>query len=45
MCSKLTLKTPDRPCSSVSVINFEHVNADWEFTFSQCRKKCDILLS
>ena len=44
MCSKLTIKTPDRPCSSVSVTNFEHVNADWEFTFSQCQKKCDILL-
>ena len=26
MCSKLTIKTP---CSSVSVVNFKQVNADW----------------
>ena len=34
-CSKLTIKTPERrhtyftPCSSVSIVNFEHDNADW----------------
>ena len=40
-CSKLTMKTPERclalllalniftPCSSVSMVNYEHVNADW----------------
>ena len=27
ICSKLTIKTP---CSSVSIINFEHVIAGWE---------------
>ena len=48
VCSKLTIKTPERPhwrpsgvfivnfehiytsCSSVSVVNFEKVNADWD---------------
>ena len=48
ICSKLTIKTPERhqwrrsgvfivdfehyftPCSCVSIVNFEHVNADWE---------------
>ena len=46
ICSKLTIKTPERrqwrrsgvftvnlyftPCSSVSIVNFEHVNAGWE---------------
>ena len=30
ICSKLTIKTPEeRPCSNVSVVNFEQVNADW----------------
>ena len=34
ICSKLTIKTPERrqwltPCSSVSIVNFEQVNADW----------------
>ena len=27
-CSKLTIKTPER--RHFGVINFEHVNADWE---------------
>ena len=41
MCSKLTIKTPERrqwrifwtyftPCSSVSIVNFEQVIAGWE---------------
>ena len=49
ICSKLTMKTPERrhgvvlvsllltlnlfhftPCSRVSIVNFEQVNADWE---------------
>ena len=33
ICSKLTIKIPGTcftPCSSVSVVNFELVNADWE---------------
>ena len=39
ICSELTIKTPDRrrwccrtyftPCSSVSIVNFEQVNAGW----------------
>ena len=40
ICSKLTIKTPERrqlsllltyltPCSSVSIVNFEQVNASW----------------
>ena len=47
ICSKLTIKTPERPqwrrsgafivsfghvltqCSSVSIVNFEHVNVGW----------------
>ena len=31
ICSKLTIKAPPyfTPCSSVSIVNFEHVNADW----------------
>ena len=36
ICSKLTIKTPERrhrpyftPCSSVSIVNFEHVIAGW----------------
>ena len=35
-CLKLTIKTPERrhwtyftPCSSVSIVNFEQVNANW----------------
>ena len=33
--SKLTIKTPElwtylTPCSGVSIVNFEHVNADWD---------------
>ena len=28
ICSKLTIKTPE-PCSSVSIVNFEQVNAHW----------------
>ena len=35
ICSKLTIKTPERrpyftPCSSVSIINFGHVIAGWK---------------
>ena len=37
VCSKLTIKTPERrrsiyfpPCSSVSIVNFEQVNAGWD---------------
>ena len=36
ICSKLKIKTPERrqltnftPCSSVSIVNFEHVIAGW----------------
>ena len=28
-CSKLAIKTP---CSIVSIVNFEHVNSDWDVT-------------
>ena len=28
--SKLAIKTPFTPCSSVSIINFEHVNTGWD---------------
>ena len=36
ICSKLTIKTTERgtystPCSSVSIVNFEQINADWVF--------------
>ena len=33
MCSKLTIKIPElrQPCSSVSIVNFEHVIAGWEW--------------
>ena len=34
-CSKLTIETLERrlaPCSNVSIVNFEHVNADWALT-------------
>ena len=36
ICSKLTTKIPE-PCSSVSIVNFEHVIAGWEvyFVFAQ----------
>ena len=36
ICSKLIIKTPERrhcllvPCSSVSIVNFDQVNAGWE---------------
>ena len=34
MCSKLTIKIPERrhftPRSSVSIVNFEHVNGGWD---------------
>ena len=34
ICSKLTIRTPERrPCSSVSIINFDHVIADWVVYF------------
>ena len=30
ICSKLTIKTPERRhCSSVSIVNFKHLIADW----------------
>ena len=33
ICSKLTIKTPDlsyfKPCTSVSIVNFEKVNTGW----------------
>ena len=29
ICSKLTIKTYFTSCSSVSIINFEHVTAGW----------------
>ena len=37
ICSKLITNIPELwtyfiPCSSVSIVNFEHVNADWEWT-------------
>ena len=39
ICSKLTIKTPERryfsPCSSVSVVSFEHVIAGWEKAFKR----------
>ena len=36
ICSKLTIKTPYfTPCSSVSIVNFEHVIAGW--VISLCR--------
>ena len=39
ICSNLTIKTPERrqyftTCSSVSIINFEHVIAGWECPLS-----------
>ena len=33
ICSKLTIQIPEQchwPCSSVSIVNFEHVITDWE---------------
>ena len=38
ICSKLTIKIPEwpqysTPCSSVSIVNFEHVIAGWEMMF------------
>ena len=38
ICPKLTIKTPERrhwPCFSVSIVNFEQVNADWHITTSE----------
>ena len=40
ICSNLTIKTPERrqyftTCSSVSIINFEHVIAGWECPLSR----------
>ena len=32
ICSKSTIKTP---CSSVSIVNFEHVNTDWDKVWGQ----------
>ena len=38
ICSKLTIKTPERcqftPCSSVSIVNFEQINAGWKNYYS-----------
>ena len=31
-CSKLTIKTP---CSTVSIVNFEQVNTDWELIWNK----------
>ena len=33
ICSKLTIKTPERSqtCSSVSIVNFEQVIAGWDY--------------
>ena len=35
ICSKLIIKIPERHqwCSSVSIVNFEQVNAGWEVEF------------
>ena len=30
ICSKLTIKTPERRRSSVSIANLEHVIVDWD---------------
>ena len=35
ICSKLTIKTPVTPSSSVSIVNFEHENAGWIPTFGE----------
>ena len=43
ICSKLTIKKPERrsltftPCSSVSIVNFEQVNAGWDLGFNKSR--------
>ena len=40
ICSKLTIKTPERrqtyftPYSSVYIVNFEHVTAGWELSLN-----------
>ena len=31
-CSKLTIKTPERRHSSVSIVNLDQVNTDWDLT-------------
>ena len=31
MCSKFTIKTPFKTCSSVSISNFEQTNTGWVF--------------
>ena len=31
ICSKSTMKIPERPCSSDPIVNFEQVNADWDY--------------
>ena len=43
ICSKLTIKTPERrywryftPCSSIFIVNFEHVIVGWVYSFSLC---------
>ena len=32
ICPKLTVKTPE--CSSISIVNFEQVNAGWIFLYA-----------
>ena len=47
-CSKLTIETLGQgvqyvqyftPCPSVSIVNFEQVNADWDIAFTRCCKR------
>ena len=43
ICSKLTIKIQEQreyftPCSSVSIVNFEQVNADWDAKKSWANK-------
>ena len=42
MCSKLTVKTPEGrqwSCSSVSIVNFEHVMDSWDGKCFSCSEK------
>ena len=51
VCSKLTIKIPERrtyftPCPSVSVVDFEQVNAGWELTLPHLIVRvCEISLN
>ena len=51
VCSKLTIKIPERrtyftPCPSVSVVDFEQVNAGWELTLPRLIVRvCEISLN